>query len=274
MLYSGWTYTEYYITIYSNGHYNFTVIAFNEYGNTSSNKITVNINIPSPPKPNPFILTSDANNPDMDGEFTLSWTKSVHADTYSIYQNETLVDNQLTTLYYDIRIYIDGSYTFKIMAINDYGNMSSNEVTVNIKIPLPSPKPFTLTSDAGSPDTDGLIMLYWSKSEYAEVYAVYQDDVLLEWGVTKLYYNVRIYADGSYKFKVVALNDYGQVESNVITVNVEIPIVQPEPEPEVPEPIQRMILGYEIAVIILSLGLTGVSLAFVSRFVQKRKKNF
>ena len=72
--------------ISSDGSYNFTVIAFNEYGNTSSNEITVFIEIPPPPPPNPFVLTSDANNPDMDGAFTLSWTASTHANSYSVYQ--------------------------------------------------------------------------------------------------------------------------------------------------------------------------------------------
>lgn len=227
---SGWIYTEYYMIIDSNGHYNFTVIAFNEYGNTSSNEITIIVEIPPPPKPNPFMLTSNANNPDMDGIFTLYWTESTHTDTYSIYQNDILVDNKLTTLHYDIRIYLDGSYNFKVIAINDYGNMSSNEVNVNIEIPLPPPNPFMLTSNADNPDADGIFMLYWSSSEYAKVYSVYCDGVLLEWGITNLYCNIKVYTSGSYNFKVVALNDYGQVDSNLITINVDIYIVEPEPE--------------------------------------------
>lgn len=236
LLNSGLIYTQYYMEISSNGNYDFKVIAFNEYGNTSSNEITVIVEIPPPPPPNPFVLTSDANNPDMDGIFTLYWTESTYTDTYSIYQNDTLIDNGLTDLYYDIGIYIDGSYDFKVIAINDYGNMSSNEITVNIDIPLPPPNPFMLTSNADNPDADGFFMLYWSSSEYAEVYSVYCDGVLLVWGITNLYCNIKVYTSGSYNFKVVALNDYGQVDSNIITINVDIYIVEPDPEPDDPDP--------------------------------------
>ncbi|KKL70819.1 hypothetical protein LCGC14_2101100 [marine sediment metagenome] len=231
LLNSGLIYPQYYMEIILNGNYDFKVIAFNEYGNTTSNEITVNIEIPPPPPPNPFVLTSDANNPDMDGIFTLYWTGSTHANSYSVYQNDILMDNGLTELYYDVGIYTDGSYSFKIKAFNDYGNMSSNEITVNIEIPLPSPTPFTLTSNADNPDIDGIFMLYWSSSGYADVYSVYYDGVLLEWGITELYCNINVYASGSYDFKVVALNDYGQVDSNIITVNVDIYIVEPGPSP-------------------------------------------
>ena len=181
------------------------------------------------------------------------------------------MDNGLTTLYYDVGIYTDGSYNFNIKAFNDYGNMSSNEITVNIDIPSLPPNPFTLTSDAGNPDTDGNIMLYWSNSAYTDVYSVYFDDVLLEWGITNLYYNVKIYADGSYDFKVVALNDYGQTTSNEITVNVEIPIVQPEPEPE---PIERDIIPFIIGFGV-GIGVLGIIVAVgvVYRIKAKRFKN-
>ena len=256
-----------------NGTYVFKIIAFNDYGSMSSNEITIIVGIPPPPPPpppNPFVLTSDANNPDIDGIFTLSWTTSTHANSYSVYQNDILMDNGLTELYYDIGIYTDGSYNFKIIAFNDYGNMSSNEITVNIQIPLLPPNPFTLTSDADNPDTDGNIMLYWSSSAYTDVYSVYFDDVLLAWGITDRYYDVKIYADGSYNFKVVALNDYGQTTSNEITVNVEIPIVQPEP----PEPIERDIIPFIIGFSVGSGVLGVIVVAGVVFRIKTKKSNF
>ncbi len=263
LLNSGLIYTQYYVEISSNGNYDFKVIAFNEYGNTSSNEITVIIEILPPPPPNPFVLSSDVNNPDMDGIFTLYWTESTHANSYSVYQNDILMDNGLTELYYDVGIYTDGSYSFKIKAFNDYGNMSSNEITVNIEIPLPSPTPFTLTSNADNPDIDGIFMLYWSSSQYVDVYSVYVDDVLLEWGITELYCNIKVYASRSYNFKVVALNDYGQVDSNLITVNVDIYIVEPNPDPE-PNPIGEndsvvpFIIGFSVGFGVLGSVIVGV----------------
>ena len=259
------------IEVFIDRSYDFKVIAFNDYGNMSSNEITVNVEIiiPQPPPPTPFTLTSNANNPDMDGSFTLYWSSSTHANSYSVYQNNILLESGLTTLnyiiFYDIGGYVDGNYYFKVIAFNDYGNMSSNEITVNIDIPLPSPTPFTLTSNADNPDIDGIFMLYWSSSEYVDVYSVYVDGVLLEWGITELYCNIKVYASRSYNFKVVALNDYGQVDSNIITVNVDIYIVEPNPEPE-PEPnpigendsVVPFIIGFSIGFGVLGSVIVGV----------------
>ena len=268
---SGLTAHTYSVEVFIDRSYDFKVIAFNDYGNMSSNEITVNVEIiiPQPPTPNPFTLTSNSNNPDMDGMFTLYWSKSTHANSYSVYCDDVLLESGLTTLnyivFYDIGSYTDGNYDLKIVAFNDYGNISSNEITVNIKIPLPPPNPFTITSDADTPDTDGNIMLYWSSSAYTDVYSVYFDNVLLESGITNLYYNVKIYADGSYDFKVVALNDYGQTTSNEITVNVEIPIVQPEP----PEPIERDIIPFIVG---FSAGIGVLGVTVVVGVVYRIKK--
>ena len=149
--------------------------------------------------------------------------------------------------------------------------MSSNEIAVNIQIPSPPPNPFTLTSDADNPDTDGNIMLFWSSSAYTDVYSVYFDNVLLKSGITNRYYNVKIYADGSYDFKVVALNDYGQTTSNEITVNVEIPIVQPGP-PEPPEPIERDIIPFIVGFSV-GIGALGVIVAVGAVYRIKVKKS-
>jgi len=252
---SGITAHTYPIEVFIDGNYDFKVIAFNDYGNITSNEITVNVEIiiPQPPTPNSFTLTSNAENPDMDGTFTLYWSESTHANSYSVYCDDILLESGLTTLnyiiFYDIGSYIDGNYNFKIVAFNDYGNMSSNEITIIMKIPLPEPNPFMLTSNADNPDEDGIFMLYWSSSEYTKSYSVYCDDVLLEGGITNLYCNIKVYSSGYYDFKVVALNDYGQTESNEITVNVDIYIVEPDP-PE-PEPIPKPISEPEINIIFI-----------------------
>jgi len=232
LLESGIIELYYDIEVYTNESYDFKIKAFNEYGNITSNIITIIVEIPPPPKPFPFMLTSDANNPDTDGIFILYWTVSQYANSYSIYQNDVLFNSGLTEREYDIEINTEGYYTFRIIGINDFGNISSNEITIIVEMPPPPPSPFMLTSNADNPNVDGIFMLYWSSSEYTKSYSVYCDDVLLEYGLTKLYCNIKVYTSGSYDFNVVALNDYGQVDSNIITVNVDIYIVEPEPEPE------------------------------------------
>ncbi len=97
---------------------------------------------------------------------------------------------------------------------------------------VPEPEPefptsFTLTSNADTPDTDGILTLYWTNSEYANNYSLYQNDVLLVSGLTELYCSMKIHSNGSYSFKVIAFNNYGYTSSNEIIVDIEIPV---EPE--------------------------------------------
>lgn len=40
-----------------------------------------------------FTLTSNAGNPDRDGKFILDWTESEFANSYSVYQNDTLIES-------------------------------------------------------------------------------------------------------------------------------------------------------------------------------------
>ena len=90
------------------------------------------------------------------------------------------------------------------------------------------PTPFTLTSNADTPDTDDIFTLYWTISEYANKHFLYQNDILLDSGLTELYYSMEIYSNGSYSFKVIAFNNYGDTSSNEIIVDIEIP-TDPDP---------------------------------------------
>lgn len=126
---------------------------------------------------------------------------------------------------------------------------------VNVEPDLPSP--FTLTSNADNPDTDGVFLLSWTISEYANNYSVYQNDALLDSGLTELYYSIKIYSNGSYSFKVIAFNNYGNIESNEITVNVQIPI---EPEPAD----KKEIIGFNMIPLISVISIiTVISLALL-----------
>jgi len=92
--------------------------------------------------PEDFILTSDAGNPDEDGNFVLSWTESTDAESYSVYVSNTCItdENQLlipltsniTDLTYTITDLPNGTYYFVVVAHNLAGYTLSNclEVTV------------------------------------------------------------------------------------------------------------------------------------------------
>ncbi len=85
--------------------------------------------------PTAFTLNSNANDPDLDGKFTLSWTKSTYTDTYSIYQNDTLVEEVSSSEFsYEISGLSNGYYIYHIIAENDYGSISSNDHPVNVSL--------------------------------------------------------------------------------------------------------------------------------------------
>jgi len=78
--------------------------------------------------PRPFILSSDADNPDIDGSFILNWTESELAETYSIYRNNSLVIGNLPSSQttYQILDMPSGTYEFLVKASNEFGNTTSN----------------------------------------------------------------------------------------------------------------------------------------------------
>ena len=89
-------------------------------------------------EPGSFILTSDADNPDIDGSFILNWTESLFADSYSIYRNESLLIEDLpdSQTQYSISGMDSGTYEFYVKALNEFGNTTSNTITVKIEIYL------------------------------------------------------------------------------------------------------------------------------------------
>lgn len=91
-----------------------------------------------------FNLTSDADKPDPNGRFNLTWSTSDYADNYSVYMHNsfiyeingsvTLLDIGITDLNYSISGLTNGIYYYKIVAFNDIGNRNSNCIFVDVKI--------------------------------------------------------------------------------------------------------------------------------------------
>ena len=93
-------------------------------------------------EPEDFTLTSDAGNPDEDGNFVLSWTESIDGESYSVYVSDTYINDEsqlliplasnITDLTYAITDLPNGTYYFVVVAHNLAGYTLSNclEVTV------------------------------------------------------------------------------------------------------------------------------------------------
>jgi len=139
---------------YSNGIYYFVVVAFNDFGNTTSNCINIVVDLSQPPNPpdpsglpGDFVISSSANNPDKDGNFTLEWTSSEGANNYSVYKYHnyiteingslTLLLEEVANLSLSLSDYSNGTYYFVAVAYNDFGSKFSNciKVTIDFKPP-------------------------------------------------------------------------------------------------------------------------------------------
>ena len=127
--------------------YYFVIVAHNSVGEELSNSLYVNV---ERPRPGNFILTSDAEIPDQNGEFNLTWSESEGANNYSVYGNYgyiteinsslTLMADQTGVSPYNISGLTEGHYYFAVEAHNKTGKTLSNCVEVVVQIP-PEPEP-------------------------------------------------------------------------------------------------------------------------------------
>lgn len=117
-------------------HY-YIILAQNETGSTLSNCIQIEVDL----SPQIFKLTIIAGNPDKDGKMNARWTASQHADSYSLYfvkylndgtNTTTLLQTGITKLSYLIKDLKNGKYNFYVVALNQFGNRSSNTVTIRV----------------------------------------------------------------------------------------------------------------------------------------------
>ncbi len=227
---------------YAEGEYYFIVIAYNSFGNQSSNQLKIVVEYP----PEDFFLYENEENPDIDGKMNLTWQISIGAYNYSIYShnsyiheinnNGTLVAEGLTNHSYLIKGLTNQDIYYKIISKNLGGTGESNCIKVQVRR---APDEFIIYTTAENPDKKGQYEIIWSKSDFAENYSVYFSTRLI---TNVLDDNVMILLDGfkpefdwpTYKFtdargngvfyyQVVAFNQYGNYSSASIEVVVQIP---------------------------------------------------
>ena len=227
--------SPYLVSGLNNGTYFYTVIAFNPFGNTTSNCISIEVKLFPPGS---FTLSTDADAPDPDGSFMLIWTDSAGADNYSVYVHDsyiseingslTLLADQIASSPYPITEN-SGIYYYVVIAYNETGYTLSNCICIEIQIP---PGLFSLTTDADAPDPDGSFNLTWTDSMYANNYSVYVHDSY----ISEINGSLTLLADqtasspypitensGTYFYIVVAFNEYGMIVSNCIKIEVNLP---------------------------------------------------
>ncbi|MFW9881972.1 MAG: ABC transporter substrate-binding protein, partial [Candidatus Thorarchaeota archaeon] len=186
--------------------------------------------------PEDFNVYNDADNPDTDGRFNLTWSSSTNADNYSIYcsthpikyKNDDLilVADQTAVSPFEISDLKTGAHFFVIVANNKYGHTLSDCTRVTVL--LPAPGNFLLDTDADDPDTDGNFSLNWTSSDGANNYSIYTSQEV----ITGINGDVTLIADqdatspysitnmktGTHYFVAVAYNATGKTLSNCVNV--------------------------------------------------------
>ncbi|HDZ18621.1 MAG TPA: hypothetical protein ENH75_10035 [archaeon] len=191
--------------------------------------------------PDAFTLTSDTQEIDDDGKFNLAWEEVGLANNYTIYTYQnyitkinnsvTILQQGLTTNNYSISGLANGTYYFKIAAINNYGKSYSN--CLRIEVLLYPPKEFNFYTLSDDPDEDGVVLLRWGSSEFAQNYSLFFSNNSetgcngpynkVAEGMTNNSYLLSDLQSGIYYLKVIAYNQFGSASSNCLEIHVELP---------------------------------------------------
>ena len=120
-----------------------------------------------------------------------------------------------------------------VRSYNETGLTDSNQIEL---IVIKPPWPFTLSSNADSPDTDGQFELNWTISIDANNYSIYMYNseiteinasvTLIASGITDLNYSMSL-ESGTYYILIRSYNEVGLIDSNQIMITVEIPVGEP-----------------------------------------------
>ncbi|MEJ2296086.1 MAG: hypothetical protein P8Y23_15125 [Candidatus Lokiarchaeota archaeon] len=97
--------------------------------------------------PGNFLLGSNAESPELNGDFNLVWSASDRADSYFVYQSSsfitaidgsvTLLAGYLTSLAFAIENYPPGTYYFIVVATNNFGETLSNCIQIVVETESP-----------------------------------------------------------------------------------------------------------------------------------------
>ncbi len=257
------------------GKYYYIVVAHNNYGNTTSNLINITVHYP----PGEFFLYHDADFPDKDGTVNFTWTLSQGVESYDLYINNSLYQDNITKNSYVVNNLDTADYNVVVFAVNEAGQRQSDGVTIYIRR---IPSQFSLSTDATNPDTDGTFELIWTKSSHSAYYVIYNStaviteinnsvSILLNFtpslDLPTYRYNLSDLNNGTFYYRIFAFNHYGNYSTDCVQVQVAIPHIS--------QITQKTSAGYvfpfEIIVYIIAFILLGILIIVYEKFKNKKK---
>lgn len=177
-------------------------------------------------KPGSFILSGNAycnTIPPVAPAILLSWGKSSGATSYDIYRNGSLYYSNLTGTSFDnnTNVIAVQSYSYYIIAKNNYGTTQSNTINVSVPSNICGSKPgdFSLTATTQCNGSQSEIKLEWTASQGATSYLLYRNGVHYTTLTTTYFTNTgpNVVSGTTYSYQVFATNQYGQTTSNIVT---------------------------------------------------------
>lgn len=189
----------------------------------------------------------------------------------SIHTQEVYTDQPTTSTYtYQYNITAGHGAAIQVTSVCNLSGTLIRSLTV--VDPSGRPGVFSLSTDAGSPDGDGIFNLIWTSSFTADNYSVYSHTSLItkingslnqlsnQTGLSP--FLIQGFANGSYYFVVVAHNANGETLSNVETVDVLIMPGNGGPTTTIP--------GYNI---IWILGVATIVFVILHRKIKKNNNS-
>lgn len=191
---TGLTYTE---TVTKGQTYTYSVVAYNDYGD--SDPATLSVNVPLVPPSTPSNFSASVSH----GVVSLSWNAAAKATGYRLYRDGTLLANQTGTGYAD-NIGAAGEYSYTLIAYNDDGDSPAATLTVTVVLPPPAPANLRMTAR-----TRTTISLAWDAVSGAEGYRLYRYGVQIYSGADTAHTDTGLSAETPYAYAVEAFNSGG-----------------------------------------------------------------
>lgn len=191
---SGTTYKE---TLKKNQSYTYSLVAYNDFGNSAPATLTVTV--PLEPPAAPTGLSASVSH----GVVSLSWNAAAKATGYRLYRDGTLLADQTVTGYTD-NIGAAGEYSYTLIAYNDDGDSPAATLTVTVVLPPSAPAELRMTAR-----TRTTISLAWDAVSGAEGYRLYRDGVQIYSGADTAHTDTGLSTETPYAYAVEAFNSGG-----------------------------------------------------------------
>ncbi|APO45421.1 hypothetical protein BS614_16295 [Paenibacillus xylanexedens] len=200
--------------LFSNTIFNYSIVASKGYVNSDraliSGKTRANLTYP----PNLKVEDLKYNN------VNLTWDSVKDAHYYVLTRNNEPITETTSTWFSDLSVIPGETYMYKLVAINGDERSTATETTITVPIePRVGEAPqgnITLKTTRVYHDK---VDLQWNIVQGATSYEVYQDSTRKIWsGTINKMTDYQVGPREDHTYKVVAVNDYGRIESNIAQV--------------------------------------------------------